>query len=230
MTEKQRTRIGSRQWRIWIDPQSVVWYRQHPFRNPTKKNADYSGLSGWVTKKYYHVQRRRRFIGGTWDEAVERFEEHGSYQRLQSLWASLPDYQESAWYQEVLEDIASRGGHTHKGHRVTSESEAQELFEGSLIPMLYSFRDEGYREQEGEEVPRAMIGRGGRLVKISIGRHRLAAAQITGSPGAFPLRIVAIHRDVLKEQRRGGARSRRQAIERCLEQVQEACAPGGESR
>lgn len=143
------------------------------------------------------VMRKRLVFGGDWDLAAQDCGKIKSFQRVHSLAEHLPNYRASLWYIAAISAYEKHGYFRHKNHRVYSIFEIDTLFEQELVPLVSSMRDTGYRQRPDSDVPLAMIGRNGEIIKTEKGRHRFAAAQAVGCK-EFPLRIAAVHKDWLR--------------------------------
>ncbi|MEQ9258495.1 MAG: hypothetical protein RIG84_05310 [Roseovarius sp.] len=173
-----------------------------------------------VTYRLKYLLGRRGVFGGDWDLRSRPFTEREEFRLVRSLWESLPDYRASAWYAKAREEIAQRGAFSHKGHVARTEAELDALFASELAPLLTSMAEHGYRQREGADLPEAMIGRDGTLIKTSHGTHRLAAAKAVGAAGLFPLHVVGVHRDWLRRVAEQPDMPRAEAVQRAVDDIE----------
>lgn len=155
-------------------------------------------LNRSLTYRLKYLLGRRGVFGGDWDMQSRPFAEREEFRLVSNLAESLPDYRASDWYAMAARQIARSGAFAHKSHVVRTTQELDALFSRELVPLLTSMAEHGYRHHEGADLPEAMIGRDGTLIKTSHGTHRFAAIKAVRGGGLFPLRIVGVHRDWLK--------------------------------
>lgn len=137
---------------------------------------------------------RKGVFGGTWDIKSQPFTRRAEYTLIEDLYRSLPEFRQSLWYQQAMETIRRHGVFSHKTEIARDAAQLDALFGGYLVDLLETMRREGYRQREGADLPEAMIGRDGTLIKTAHGTHRLAAAKVTGATGLFPVRVIGAHR------------------------------------
>jgi hypothetical protein len=160
---------------------------------------------------------RRGVYRGTWDLRARPFEQREEYRLVADLYQSLPEYRRSRWYQQGLEVIGAGGVFTHKTEAARDVAELDALFEGYLVDLLETMAREGYRQRPGADLPEAMIGRDGTLIKTAHGTHRLASAKAAGASGLFPLRVIGVHRRWLAALPDGGSEA---AIAAALSEIE----------
>ncbi len=178
------------------------------------------GLPARLLGRLYRLAKRRLVFAGDWDLQGERISEMPTYRNLEGLYRVMPDYRGCEWYRRALQQIESGIPYHHNIHlQARSQAELDGLFEHHFMPLLSSMASQGYRHQEGADLPDGMVTRHGELLKTERGRHRLAAAQIVGADTLYPLRIVAVHRAWWRGQGKGVAVPPRRNFEAALDEV-----------
>ncbi|MFC6638106.1 hypothetical protein [Sulfitobacter sediminilitoris] len=175
---------------------------------------------GFVLRLKYLLGRKGVF-GGRWDLNSKPFTEREEYALIEDLNQSLPQYQNSIWYQQGEKAVSSKGVFAHKTETAHSTKELDAVFSDYLVPLLTSMKQEGYQQRPGADLPEGMIGRDGALIKTAHGTHRLAAAKVTGASGVFPIKVIGVHRLWLARilERQDGAAPA--VIEQALQSIQE---------
>lgn len=122
------------------------------------------------------------------------FNEYRKYTFMKQLWDYEFDYTRTDWYRLLKQKIDNGQTVTMpvKGYQI---SNIQHLKDYCLdyVNLLKSMRQDGYLPEKGKDELGVIIGPDGSLIKSSKGRHRLAAAQITGIE-KIPVRVKHIHR------------------------------------
>ncbi|WP_422175925.1 hypothetical protein [Aestuariivita sp.] len=106
----------------------------------------------------------------------------------------LSDFRSSLWYAQGRDAIARGQRFSHKDRVATTLPELDEIFSGYLVPLLETMQRDGYVQRPGTDLPEAMIGRDGTLIKTAHGTHRLASAKVCGVTQGFPVKVVGVHR------------------------------------
>ncbi|NUH65498.1 hypothetical protein HTT03_09390 [Sulfitobacter sp. S0837] len=163
---------------------------------------------------------RKGVFGGQWDLKSKPFEEREEFQLMKDLYECLPDYRQSFWYQRGLQAISEKGQFSHKDLVAQDPAELDRLFEGYLIKILATMRQEGYRQREGADYPEAMIGRDGTLIKTAHGTHRLAAAKVVGAAGVFPVKVMGVHRQWLAAVLAASSSNEAEAVSAALKEIE----------
>lgn len=140
----------------------------------------------------------RLVYGGSWDRAASLVETHKIYSRMQDLYAHQDDVRASQTYQEAAHWMEKNGVVSMKGVKLTTHADLQAHLETKYLRLLQSIAQQGYRADLATDIPCAMIGRDGAIIKTHSGRHRFACARLTRPNEPFPLSVAAIHRDWLK--------------------------------
>ncbi len=185
----------------------------------------YASWAGGIMARPMALMRKRLVFGGAWDQAATPCADMLSFRRVYSLAEHLPDYRASLWYEAARRSFEKHGYFRHKTTFARSVAEIDHLFEADLVPLVSSMRDQGYRQRPNSDVPLALIGRNGEILKTEKGRHRFAAAQAVGC-SAFPLRIAAIHSEWVRSQGLSPFQARRSCIEQAVRQLEQSYQKG----
>lgn len=178
---------------IWLDPQAVTLHALPPGAARAQWLRRFNPLDRLTTAPLYALWRKRLVFGGDWDLAVRDFRGLKPWRLTADLAAHRDDYRASEWYRRAVVSLEQNGYFRHKTTHARSLSQIDHLFETEFLPLLDSMRRGGYQPGRGDW-PLGLIDRQGRVLKSEKGRHRFAAALVTGVR-RFPLQIAAIHRD-----------------------------------
>lgn len=81
-----------------------------------------------------------------------------TYRNLEGLYRVMPDYRDCEWYRMALQQIESGIPYHHNIHlQARSQAELDGLFEHHFMPLLSSMAGQGYRHQEGADLPDGMV-------------------------------------------------------------------------
>lgn len=87
----------------------------------------------------------------------------------------------------------------HKKSVAGSIKELNALFENQLMDLIYSMESHGYMESKSSDPCRVMISRTGSVIKGRRGRHRFAAARLTGVR-EVPVLVSHMHLEFARRQ------------------------------
>ena len=145
------------------------WYRKFKFLKKAGLECIY---------KLMHKEPGLVINGGL---KLRPYNRHFKHVFLKELWDNDYDYLKTQRYKEFSDKIAA-GQEINmpvKGYRIKTQKELESYFL-DYIKLLKSMKEYGYLEEKGKDDLLVIIGPQGELIKTSKGRHRLAAAQITG--------------------------------------------------
>ena len=129
------------------------------------------------------------------------FNEYRKFIFMQQLWNADFDYSKTDWY-AVLRQKIDKGQTVVmpvKGYHI-SNHEQLDRYCLDYVSLLKSMHQDGYLPEKGKDELGVIIGPDGELIKSSKGRHRLAAAQITGVK-EIPVRVKHIHKQWVDSQK-----------------------------
>lgn len=177
---------------IWIDPQKILLHAAPPGAALARWLQAHNPLDRITTAPAYALWRKRLVFGGNWDLATDEVQRLRQSRWIADLARHETDYRASHWYRRARAAIERDGIYRHKTLVARDPQTLERLFETDFLPLLDSMRRQGYQPR-GADWPLGVIDRQGRLLKSEKGRHRFAAALVTGV-SRFPLQIAAVHR------------------------------------
>lgn len=118
------------------------------------------------------------------------------YLRVADFVRHKDDVTQSAWYRDLMADLAQDSVARHKEIAMRSEAEVVAFLQGYVGKLVNSLATEGYRPDAVGFESTAVIDAEGRLCKAGSGNHRFNIAKVIGVD-RFPLRVVAAHEDWL---------------------------------
>ncbi|EFI34026.1 hypothetical protein Dthio_PD1365 [Desulfonatronospira thiodismutans ASO3-1] len=156
-------------------------------------------------KSIYHFIRNDKKIIITGGLKPRLFSEHFKYIFLKELWDNNLDYTCTKRF-KLFKDRIDAGKEIVmpvKGYRLKNLEDLESYFQ-DYVRLLESMSAEGFLAQKSNDELLVIIGEKGELIKTSRGRHRLAAAQITGIE-SIPVRVRHIHQSWVEMQKAGRA-------------------------
>ena len=136
------------------------------------------------------------FYGGNWDLSATLFKESDWIKNIKSLKLNYKNYKNSEWYKLIQSKIVKNGHYKYKQNVIKSEKDLEFLFENYFKEMIESLKVKGFiiNENYSRDIPKALIGRNGDLIKTGNGCHRLAIIQEFDIKCSYPIQIVGIHK------------------------------------
>lgn len=136
------------------------------------------------------------FYGGNWDLSATLFKESDWIKNIKSLKLNYKNYKNSEWYKLIQSKIIKNGHYKYKQNVIKSEKDLEFLFENYFKEMIESLKVKGFiiNENYSRDIPKALIGRNGDLIKTGNGCHRLAIIQEFDIKCSYPIQIVGIHK------------------------------------
>lgn len=177
---------------VEINPQTVSAYSRPPNRAWHKifNVIDHVSASRLVSP----LRAQEYLLGGDWEKQTVEFSETDHYKKLHNLFEHRLQYHNSLWYQEAIRAINTNGVFRYKHQQMHDIAAIQAFFQKKCLPLLNTMLASGYQQKPQDDVPYFMVGAAGQLYKSRKGRHRFAAALVTGVASGFPVRIETIHR------------------------------------
>jgi hypothetical protein len=112
---------------------------------------------------------------------------------MEDILNHLDDITLSETYKINAAYLERKGQVKIKGKKLKNTTELRIHLEEKFVKLINSIKLDGYRADLAPDLPCAMIGRNGEIIKTRAGRHRFATAQLVRPKDFFPLRVIAIH-------------------------------------
>ncbi|EKE43164.1 hypothetical protein OCGS_2755 [Oceaniovalibus guishaninsula JLT2003] len=207
---------------LHVDPHRLERYVDEPHQNWYLWSAQHLPrfLHRNAVVRVKYLLGRKGVFGGNWDLESRLLPELPSYRLVEDLHRVLPDFRKSLWYARGLEALDRGRPFVHKTLTARTVPELDRIFVENLVALIETMKKDGYRQVQGADLPGGMIGRDGALLKGNRGRHRLAAAQVTGASGLYPIEVTGVHRLWLAGRQRRNGESRNAMLVREFAQVE----------
>ncbi len=115
-----------------------------------------------------------------------------TFRFINDIWRNNLNYSETDAYKAMMEDINNGSVIKRKEKTIKSITDLNSYFIG-YVNLLKSMKEHGYNKNLVQDDIKIWIGTNGELIKDgSGGRHRLAAAQVTGIK-LIPVKINRVH-------------------------------------
>ena len=180
---------------IWVNPFQLKLFSAPPnwwWYARLEKRIKNQILKNFLEK----LAMGKLFYGGNWDLAATLFVESDWIKNIKSLKLNYKDYKNSEWYKLLQSKIVENGFYNYKQNVIKNEKDLEFLFENYFKEMIESLRVKGFiiNENDSRDIPKALIGRDGDLIKTGNGCHRLAIIQEFDIECSYPIQIIGIHK------------------------------------
>jgi hypothetical protein len=187
---------------FWIDPNKLNHF------SPPPNWWWYARL-----EKRIKVNYLKRFIkylamgdllyGGNWDLNPISFAETDWCMKIRNINKNLLNIEDSQWYISIIEEIKRTGFYKHKDIKMSNIDEVKKFFKNYILKIVKSLKQNGYLIQDAssDDLPKALIGRHGELIKSGNGCHRLAIIKYFNIDCLYPVQIVAIHKNFYQKKK-----------------------------
>jgi len=186
---------------ININPDKINLYSEPPnwwWFNPINKK-----ISNILIKKYLkYIAIGRMYYVGNWDLNSYKFNETSWYLKIKNLKDNLSRPELSYWYQTIINEINLKGYYFHKEIKITNHKQAKFFFENYIFNLIDSLKKKNYIIQNKNDIPTALLGRNGELIKSGNGCHRLAIIKNFNIQCKYPIRIMGIHKKFFSNKNR----------------------------
>lgn len=189
---------------LWVDPAQVDGHAgtkwpvgKHKLRHWGRvlPKPVIRALRPWAKRNEPFLIPRQHF------GPIEPVVETERYLKVEDFIAHKQNVTASAWYAELMADLARDGVARHKEIALRTEQDVLDFLHGYVGRLVTSLATEGFQPEHGGYESTAMIDADGRLCKAGSGNHRFKFAKALGV-APFPLRVVAAHEDWAPEVRR----------------------------
>lgn len=156
-------------------------------------------LKNKIAKKMLEkIAMGKLFYGGDWDLTATLFNESDWIKNIRSLRLNYKNYKKCSWYKLIKSEIYSNGFFKYKNKIIKNDEDLKFFFENYLEEMITSLKMNGFivSDNHSEDIPKALIGRNGDLIKTGNGCHRLAIIQEFEIKCNYPIQIVGIHKEL----------------------------------
>lgn len=156
-------------------------------------------LKNKIAKKMLEkIAMGKLFYGGDWDLTATLFNESDWIKNIRSLRLNYKNYKNCSWYKLIKSEIYSNGFFKYKNKIIKNDEDLKFFFENYLEEMITSLKMNGFivSDNHSEDIPKALIGRNGDLIKTGNGCHRLAIIQEFEIKCNYPIQIVGIHKEL----------------------------------
>lgn len=135
------------------------------------------------------------FWAGPWDEYTRPLHEHPRVRMMDDVWAHRDDVTQSASWAHYVQRMEEGRAYarTPKGLALDTPENIRAFLEDS-VALVTSMQQHGYRDDLTDEELHVAVDRDGGLIKVNVGRKRLAAARLAGV-ARIPVRIAHVHAD-----------------------------------
>lgn len=137
----------------------------------------------------------KMFYGGNWDIKSISFDKTHWYIQIQDLKENISKVECSIWYKLIMEEIQKKGHYFHKKIKIKDKKQAILFFENYVLNLVQSLNDKNFIIENIDDIPTALIGRNGELIKSGHGCHRLAIIKSFNIKCEFPIKIIGIHKE-----------------------------------
>lgn len=187
---------------LWIDPNHLNHFSPPPnwwWYARLEKRVNFNFLKKFI--KY--IAMDSLFYGGNWDLNPIIFSNTDWCTKIRNIKENFSNFENSQWYISIIKEIERTGFFIHKNIKMVNNSEVQNFFKSYIIKLVESLSQNGYIMQTDnpDDIPKALIGRKGDLIKSGNGCHRLAIIKIFKIKCKYPVQIVAIHKNFMNEKR-----------------------------
>lgn len=166
------------------------------------------------------------FWDGDWDRWTAPLTEHARVRFMYDVWAHRDRLRESESWRRFVEKMEAGEAYARTPQGLTLDTpENIEAFLRDAVALVESMAEHGYRDDLGDEELFVALDRDGRLIKVNVGRKRLAAAQLADVP-SVPVRVAHVHADWWDEQRRRHEGTPEERLRAALEEWAATQAPG----
>ena len=156
-------------------------------------------LKNKIAKKMLEkIAMGKLFYGGDWDLSATLFNESDWIKNIRSLRLNYKNYESCKWYKLIKSEIYNKGFFRYKSKIIKNDKDLNFFFENYLEEMITSLKMNGFivSDNHSEDIPKALIGRNGDLIKTGNGCHRLAIIQEFEIKCNYPIQIVGIHKEL----------------------------------
>ena len=129
--------------------------------------------------------------GGDWDRGLPRIEPRPKYQACRARVEDGTPWVETGIVDHLAAELAASDADTIE-HGCGSRAALRERYESTRETLYLSLRDEGYDSEQSPVCCRLHIGRDGRLLFGSGGRHRFYLSRLLGID-SVPVRLLCRH-------------------------------------
>ena len=180
---------------IWVSPNSIKLFSVPPnwwWYARIEKRLNNEILKKLIKK----VALGKLFYGGDWDLQTTLFKNSDWIKNIRSLRLNYKNYQNCKWHNLIKHEIDKKGNYRYKNLFLKNDKDIEYFFEEYIEAIIESLKFNGFilNNLNSEDVPKALIGRNGDLIKTGNGCHRLAIIQEFEIDTDYPIQIVGIHK------------------------------------
>jgi hypothetical protein len=180
---------------IWVDPARLKLFSPPPnwwwYARIEKR------LKNKIVKKFLEkIAMGKLFYGGNWDLSAVLFSESEWIKNIRSLRLNFENFENSEWYKYIKFKISKYGFYKYKNKVIKNDQDIAYFFVKYFKEMILSLKDNGFtiNKKYLNDIPKALIGRNGDLIKTGNGCHRLAIIQEFKIKCRYPIQIIGIHK------------------------------------
>lgn len=179
---------------IWVSPISIKLFSVPPnwwWYARLEKRLKNETLKKLIKK----IALGKLYYGGDWDLRATLFKNSDWTKNIKSLRLNYKNYKNCQWYNLIKNEIDKKGVYKYKNLSLKSDKDIKYFFEEYMEAIIESLRFKGFviDDYNSEDIPKALIGRNGDLIKTGNGCHRLAMIQEFDIETDYPIQIVGIH-------------------------------------
>lgn len=186
---------------FWINPNKIHYFSPPPnwwwYARLEKRTKN-----KFLKKIIKNIAMGNIIYRGDWDKKLITFVETDWSKKIKDLKINIQEFENSMWYQSIIKDIELFGFHNYKDFSFKNIVQVKFFFKNYLLEVIDSLSKHGYiiENDNFDDIPKALIGRNGELIKSGNGCHRLAIIRCFNIKCEYPIQIVAIHKNFFSKE------------------------------